>query len=103
MNPIVFATRYPVTTVMLVVALISGGLRVNNKMRIDLFRSLNTRNIFGLESTSMSLEQVESLLIGRLDLPFIPGTDMVGQAIAQVVAMADRAMSWMPKGTLIHP
>src|SRR5262249_16408184 len=30
---------------------------------------------------------------------FFPGTDM-GQAMAQVVAMSDRAMSWMPKGTL---
>src|SRR5262249_13816982 len=32
-------------------------------------------------------------------LSFFPGTDM-GQAMAQVVAMSDRAMSWMPKGTL---
>ena len=33
------------------------------------------------------------------ELSFFPGTDM-GQAMAQVVAMSDRAMSWMPKGTL---
>ncbi len=34
------------------------------------------------------------------ELSFSPGTDM-GQAMAQVVAMSGRAMSWMPKGTLL--
>ncbi|HEU5115729.1 MAG TPA: hypothetical protein VFT74_03560 [Isosphaeraceae bacterium] len=33
------------------------------------------------------------------ELSYFPGTDM-GQAMAQVVAMSDRAMSWMPKGAL---
>jgi multidrug efflux pump subunit AcrB len=33
------------------------------------------------------------------ELSFFNDTDM-GQAMAQVVAMSDRAMSWMPKGTL---
>ncbi|MGP0062047.1 MAG: efflux RND transporter permease subunit, partial [Isosphaeraceae bacterium] len=37
--------------------------------------------------------------VSLCELSFYPGTDM-GQAMAQVVAMSDRAMSWMPKGTL---
>jgi len=37
--------------------------------------------------------------VALCELSFFPGTDM-GQAIAQVVAMSDRAMSRMPKGTL---
>ena len=37
--------------------------------------------------------------VALTELSFFPGTNM-GQAMAQVVAMSDRAMSWMPKGTL---
>jgi multidrug efflux pump subunit AcrB len=37
--------------------------------------------------------------VSLCELSFFPGTDM-GQAMAQVVAMSDRAMSWMPQGTL---
>ena len=36
MNPIVFAMRRPVTTMMLVVALISGGVLALNMMRVDI-------------------------------------------------------------------
>src|SRR5262249_41600517 len=50
----------------------------------DGVQDINTRNI----------QQV-----ALCELSFYPGTDM-GQAMAQVVAMSDRAMSWMPKGTL---
>src|SRR5258708_10568649 len=37
--------------------------------------------------------------VSLCELSFFPGTDM-GEAMAQVVGMSDRAMSWMPKGTL---
>ena len=124
MNPIVFAMRRPVTTLMLVVALISGGLLALNRMRIDIFPSLNTPKIYVfLDYIGMSPDQVEGFIVNELELyfqyvdgiqdintrniqqialcelSFFPGTDM-GQAMAQVVAMSDRAMSWMPKGTL---
>ena len=42
MNPTVFAMRRPITTLMLVVALISGGALAYNRMRVDIFPSLNT-------------------------------------------------------------
>ncbi len=124
MNPIVFAMRRPVTTMMLVVALISGGLLGLFKMRVDIFPSLHTPKIYVyLDYVGMSPAQMEGFIVNQLELyfqyvdgisdidtrniqqvslcelSFFPGTDM-GQAMAQVVAMSDRAMSWMPKGTL---
>ena len=124
MNPTVFAMRRPVTTLMLVVALISGGVLAYNRMRVDIFPSLNTPKIYVfLDYIGMSPDQIEGFIVNQLELyfqyvdgiqdintrniqqvalcelSFFPGTDM-GQAMAQVVAMSDRAMSWMPKGTL---
>src|SRR6516225_5995039 len=124
MNPTVFAMRRPVTTMMLVVALISGGALAYSRMRVDIFPSLNTPKIYVfLDYIGMSPDQMEGFIVNQLELyfqyvdgiqdintrnvqqvalcelSFFPGTDM-GQAMAQVVAMSDRAMSWMPKGTL---
>ena len=124
MNPTVFAMRRPVTTLTLVVALISGGVLAYNKMRVDIFPSLNVPKIYVfLDYVGMSPDQMEGFIVNQLELyfqyvdgikdidsrniqqvslcelSFYPGTDM-GQAMAQVVAMSDRAMSWMPKGTL---
>ena len=124
MNPTVFAMRRPVTTMMMVVALISGGILAYNRMRVDIFPSLNTPKIYVfLDYIGMSPDQIEGFIVNQLELyfqyvdgiqdintrniqqvalcelSFFPGTDM-GQAMAQVVAMSDRAMSWMPKGTL---
>ncbi len=124
MNPTVLAMRRPVTTMMLVVALISGGALAYNRMRVDIFPALNVPKIYVfLDYIGMSPDQVEGFIVNQLELyfqyvdgiqdidtrniqqvalcqlSFFPGTDM-GQAMAQVVAMSDRAMSWMPKGTL---
>ena len=124
MNPTSFAMRFPTTTLMFVVALISGGLLGLNRMRVDIFPSLNTPKIYVfLDYVGMSPDQMEGFIVNELELyfqyvdgvseinsrniqqvsmcelSFFPGTDM-GQAMGQVVAMSDRAMSWMPKGTL---
>ncbi|QDV34715.1 efflux RND transporter permease subunit [Tautonia plasticadhaerens] len=124
MNPTVFAMRRPITTLMLVVALISGGSLAYSRMRVDIFPSLNTPKIYVyLDFVGMSPAQIEGFIVNQLELyfqyvdgiedidtkniqqvslcelSFFPGTDM-GQAMAQVVAMSDRAMSWMPEGTL---
>ncbi len=124
MNPTSFAMRRPITTLMLVVALISGGALAYNRMRVDIFPPLNTPKIYVfLDYIGMSPDQIEGFIVNQLELyfqyvdgieeidsrniqqvalcrlSFFPGTDM-GQAMAQVVAMSDRAMSWMPKGTL---
>jgi multidrug efflux pump subunit AcrB len=124
MNPTVFAMRHPITTLMLVVALISGGGLAYSRMRVDIFPALNVPKIYVfLDYIGMSPDQMEGFIVNELELyfqyvdgiqdintrniqqvalcelSFFPGTDM-GQAMAQVVAMSDRAMSWMPKGTL---
>ncbi len=124
MNPIAVAMRRPVTTLMLIVALISGGGLAYKRMRVDIFPSLHVPKIYVfLDYVGMSPDQIEGFIVNQLELyfqyvdgikniesrniqqvalvelSFFPGTDM-GQAMAQVVAMSDRAMSWMPKGTL---
>lgn len=124
MNPIVFAMRHPVTTLMLVVALVSGGCLALSRMRVDIFPSLNMPKIYVfLQFGGMSPGQMEGLIVNQfelnfqyvdnvqriesrsiqqvafVELSFFPGTDM-GQAMAQVVAMANRAMARMPPGTL---
>src|SRR5215470_2421933 len=124
MNLTALAMRRPVTTLMLVVALISGGVLAYSRMRVDIFPSLNVPKIYVfLDYIGMSPDQMEGFIVNQLELyfqyvdgiqdidtrniqqvalcelSFFPGTDM-GQAMAQVVAMSDRAMSWMPKGTL---
>jgi multidrug efflux pump subunit AcrB len=124
MNPTVFAMRRPITTMMLVVALISCGALAYERMQVDILPALNTPKIYVfLDYIGMSPDQVEGFIVNQLELyfqyvdgiqdintrniqqvalcelSFFPGTDM-GQAMAQVVAMSDRAMSWMPKGTL---
>jgi multidrug efflux pump subunit AcrB len=106
------------------VALISGGALAYQRMRVDIFPSLNTPKVYVfLDYVGMSPDQVEGFIVNQLELyfqyvdgiqdintrniqqvalcelSFFPGTDMA-QAMAQVVAMSDRAMSWMPKGTL---
>ena len=75
MNPTVFAMRRPVTTVMLVVALISGGILAYNRMRVDIFPSLNTQAPLGLAAigglvmstfaTLLVLPSVFAVVIGR--------------------------------------
>ena len=124
MNPTVIAMKRPITTLMLVVALIAGGVLAYKRMRVDIFPSLNVPKIYVfLDYIGMSPDQMEGFIVNELELyfqyvdgiqdintrniqqvalcelSFFPGTDM-GQAMAQVVAMSDRAMSWMPKGTL---
>ena len=124
LNPTALAMRHPITTLMLVIALIAGGALAYQRMRVDIFPSLNTPKIYVfLDYVGMSPEQMEGFIVNQLELyfqyvdgiedidtrniqqvalcelSFFPDTDMA-QAMAQVVAMSDRAMSWMPKGTL---
>ena len=124
MNPTSFAMRHPITILMMVVALISGGGLAYERMRVDIFPPLNVPKIYVfLDYIGMSPDQMEGFIVNQLELyfqyvdgiqdintrniqqvaltelSFFPGTNM-GQAMAQVVAMSDRAMSWMPKGTL---
>jgi multidrug efflux pump subunit AcrB len=124
MNATSIAMRRPVAILMLVVALIAAGVLAYSRMRVDIFPSLNTPKIYVfLDYVGMSPDQMEGFIVNQLELyfqyvdgiqdiksrniqqvslcelSFFPNTNM-GQAMAQVVAMSDRAMSWMPPGTL---
>ena len=123
-NPTVLAMDNPITLMMLVVGLISLGMLAYGKMRVDIFPSLNTPKIYVFfDFIGMSPDQIEGFIVNELELyfqyvdgiqdiksrniqqvglcelGFFHGTDM-GQAMAQVVAMSDRAMAWMPPGSL---
>ena len=124
MNPTAFAMRHPITTLMLVVGLIGGGTLALQRMKIEIFPSLNEPRIYVfLQYSGMSPAQMEGLIVNQFELlfqyvdgiseiesrsiqqvalvklSFFPGTDM-GVAEAAVVAMSNRAMSRMPPGTL---
>ena len=123
-NPTVLAMDHPITLMMLVVGLISLGMLAYGKMRVDIFPSLNTPKIYVFfDFIGMSPDQIEGFIVNELELyfqyvdgiediksrniqqvglcelGFFHGTEM-GQAMAQVVAMSDRAMAWMPPGSL---
>jgi multidrug efflux pump subunit AcrB len=124
MNPIVFAMRHPITTMMLVVALIGGGALALTRMRVDIFPPINQPQIFvfvnyggydpgqieGIIVNQFELEfqyvdgvrSIESKCIQQvavIQLSFYPGTDMA-KATAQVVSEANRALSATPPSTL---
>ena len=124
LNPSVIAMDHPITTMMLIVALLSLGLLAFEQMQVNIFPSMHTPKIYiFMDYIGMSPDQVEGFIvnelelyfqyvdgvsdinsrivqqIGLVELSFQHGTDM-GQAMAQVVAMSDRAMGWMPQGTL---
>ncbi len=123
-NPTVLAMDNPITLMMLVVGLISLGILAYAQMRVDIFPSLNTPKIYVFfDFIGMSPDQIEGFIVNELELyfqyvdgiediksrniqqvglcelGFFHDTDM-GQAMAQVVAMSDRAMAWMPPGSL---
>ncbi len=123
-NPTVLAMDHPITLMMLVLALISLGILAYGKMRVDIFPSLNTPKIYVFfDFIGMSPDQIEGFIVNELELyfqyvdgiqdiksrniqqvglcelGFFHDTEM-GQAMAQVVAMSDRAMAWMPPGSL---
>ena len=44
-NPTVLAMRAPITTLMLIVTLISGGFLAYKRMRVDIFPAMNVPKI----------------------------------------------------------
>ncbi len=123
-SPTVLAMDHPITLLMLVVGLIGLGFLAFEEMQVNIFPKLNVPKIYVFfDFIGMSPDQIEGFIVnelelyfqyvdgisdiksrniqqvGLLELGFFPETDM-GQAMGQVVAMSDRAMSWMPPGAL---
>src|SRR5579884_3943722 len=123
-SPTVLAMDHPITLLMLIVGLISLGVLAFVEMKVNIFPAMNVPKIYVFfDFIGMSPDQIEGFIInelelyfqyvdgvsdiksrniqqvGLVELGFFPETDM-GQAMAQVVAMSDRAMAWMPPGSL---
>ena len=97
MNPTVFAMRRPVTTLMLVVALISGGALAYNRMRVDIFPSLNVPKIYVfLDYIGMSPDQMEGFIVNELELYFqyVDGIRDINTRNIQQVALCE--LSFFP-------
>ncbi len=124
MNPIDFALRHPITMLMLAVSLVGGGFLAMDRMRMDIFPAVNLPEIYVIQNfNGMSPAQMEGLIVNQFELnfqyvdgvknvesksiqqialiklSFYPGTDM-SQAMAEVVAQANRAQASMPPGVL---
>ena len=115
MNITVFAMRRPITVVMIIVALIGGGILALNRMRIDIFPAINAPQIYVVNNyAGMDPSQIEGIVTNvyeqnfqyvdglkgveskniqnfvQLKLTFYPGTDMAA-AMSQVVSLTNRA------------
>ena len=118
------ALRRPITILVLVVAILAGAGLSLRRAPADIFPSLGVPVVYvvqpfgGMSPTQMEgqlvgyyeyhflyingIEHIESQSIqgmAMLKLYFHPGTD-IGQSLSQVTAMAFRATSFMPTGTL---
>ncbi len=124
MNPVAFALRHPITMMMVTVGLIGGGATAISRMRVDIFPPFDILQIYVIQNyNGMSPAQMEGLIVNQFELnfqyvdgvknvesrsiqqialiklTFYPGTDM-SQAMAEVVAQANRAQASMPPGVL---
>ncbi len=70
MNPIAFAKRRPVSTLMLVVGLVGGGVLGLYKMRVDI-PALNTPKIYGrIDHIALGAQRVEWRIVGQVESYF---------------------------------
>jgi multidrug efflux pump subunit AcrB len=119
-----FALRRPLTILVLAIAIVAGAGLSLRKAPADIFPSLGVPVVYvvqpygGMSPTQMEgqlvgyyeyhflyingIEHIESQSIqgmAMIKLYFHPGTD-IAQSLAQVTAMAFRATSFMPTGTI---
>ena len=124
MNMIVFGMRHPITTMMMIVALVAGGALALSRMRVDIFPPINQPQIFVFcNYGGMDPGQMEGLLVNQFEiafqyvdgvksieskcisqvalikLAFYSDTDMA-KAMASVVSQANRAQASMPPNVL---
>src|SRR6201746_1093686 len=124
MNPIVFATRRPLTVMVGVVALVLGGGLAISRMSVDVFPNLNLPVVYvcqpygGMDPAQMEglltnyyeyhflyiggIHHVESRNIqgmALMKLYFHPGTNMA-QAMAETIGYVTRSRAFMPPGTV---
>jgi membrane fusion protein (multidrug efflux system) len=92
MNPIVFAMRRPVTTLMLVVGLASSGVLGMWKMRVD-YPPLNTTQIYAyLDYVAMRAKPIQAYIVGRVESYFHRHKEQPHEAHHKIVATSPQAM-----------
>src|ERR1700730_5941743 len=116
--------RHPITTTMMVVALVAGGTFALLRMRVDIFPPINQPQIYIVCSYGgMDPSQMEGLIVNQFELAFqyvdgvrdvesrciqqvaiiklsfFPETDMA-KAMASVVSQVNRAQATMPPNVL---
>ena len=124
MNLVVFAMRRPVTVVMMVVALVGGGILASTRCGSTSSRRSTRPQIYVVNNyAGMDPSQIEGIITNvyeqnfqyvdglkgveskniqnlvLLKLTFYPGTDMAA-AMSQVVSLANRARGQMPPSVL---
>src|ERR671932_90639 len=124
MNPIVFALRHPITTMVLIAGLVLGSGLALTRMKVDIFPALNLPVVYvaqpygGMDPAQMEgliayyyeyhflyisgIHHVESKNVqgaSLMKLYFHPGTDMA-QAMAETVGYVNRSRAFMPPGTV---
>lgn len=116
--------RRPITILMVVVALVGGGALALMQMRVDIFPSINSPQIYVVNNyAGMDPSQIEGIVTNvyeqnfqyvdgiksieskniqnfvQVKLTFYPGTDMAA-AMSQVVSLTNRARGQMPPSVL---
>jgi membrane fusion protein, multidrug efflux system len=99
MNPIVFVKRRLVTTLMLVIALVSGGVLGLYKMRVDI-PPLNTTKIYAyLDYIGARAKQTKAYIVGHVESYFHKHEEEHHEEQRKVVATSPEAKSV----TIIQP
>jgi membrane fusion protein (multidrug efflux system) len=93
MNPIVFVMRRPIRTLMVVVALASGGVLGLSKMGVDLFPALNAPKVFAyLGYVGKGANQVKDYVVGKYESYFHAHKEEAHEEQRKVVVTSPKVM-----------
>jgi membrane fusion protein, multidrug efflux system len=100
-NPLVFAMRRPVKTLMLLVALVSGGVLGLSKLRGDVVSPLNTMvaplntpKIYGyLDTIGMRAKEAKEYVVGKYEAYFHKSEEEHKEEPRKVVVTSPKAMT----------
>ena len=93
MNPIVFAIRRPVTTMLVVGVVISGGVLASNTMRSDIVRTINTPKINGyLDYIGTRGKQAKDYVVAKYESYFHKHQEEHKEEPRKVVVTSPKAM-----------
>src|SRR5689334_20351082 len=97
MNPIALALRRPGTVMVLMAALVAGGVLAVRRMKVDIFPPLNLHVLYVAGIHHVESKNVQGVALMKLF--FHPGTDMA-QAMAETIQYVNRSRAFMPPGTV---